>query len=87
MDNALSLVEIARTMKGLGEIQEIGTLQKDLETLATMVYQCGLDLSLAEYDKLTDYERFYFLVKDSTSENIALHIRVSQPNQSILVLG
>lgn len=72
MDFAIKLIELGmkNQIKGLENIHET------LTDLSFVVYECGKDLTLSEFEKFSDFERISVLLEDSTIENVISNIRV-----------
>jgi len=67
VENSTALIELAINQSIPGLIEYYRTLVG----LYTLVYQCGKDLTLVEYEALPDYDRFCLLVDDANGNNIA----------------
>jgi hypothetical protein len=58
-------------------IVDLESMKVNLEILSTLVYECSMDISLSEYEQMSEFEILDLLLKDSTEENIVLHLKVN----------
>jgi hypothetical protein len=74
VDNAAELISIAIEQKEIDGLEE---LKQNLEMLQKIVFLSSVDISLQQFEQLSDYEKFELLIKDSTEDTLAQNIKVN----------
>lgn len=72
VDNALSLIEIGISK----HIPDLEGIHNTLSHLAAIVYKLGKDISLEEYEFMSEYQRLCLVLEDSTENTIHTDIKV-----------